>query len=52
MSGESPEYMEKLTFSSQPNAADPDKNTTGLTKAEVMAAIEKNVQINNRSFKK
>jgi hypothetical protein len=32
MSGESPEYMDKLTFSSQPNAADPDKNTTGLTK--------------------
>lgn len=47
MSGESPEYMGKLTFSSQPNAADPDKNTTGLTKAEVMAAIEKIVQIDN-----
>lgn len=42
MAGESPEYMMKLTFGSQPNAADPDKNTTGLNKEEVMAAIEKN----------
>ena len=42
MSGESPEYMAKLTFSSQSSAADSDKNTTGLTKAEVTAAIEKN----------
>ena len=46
MSGANPEYMTKLAFSSQPNAADPDKNTTGLTKAEVTAAIEKN-SINN-----
>lgn len=42
MSGKNPEYMTKLTFSSQNNAADPDKNTTGLTKAEVTAAVEKN----------
>ena len=41
MTGANPEYMAKLTFASQANAADPDKNTTGLTKAEVMAAIEK-----------
>jgi len=42
MSGKNPEYMAKLTFSSQDKAADPDKNTTGLTKAEVTAAVEKN----------
>ena len=41
MTGANPEYMAKLTFASQNNAADPDKNTTGLNKAEVMAAIEK-----------
>ena len=44
MSGASPEYMMKLTFPSQPNAADPDKNTTGLTKAEVIASVEKNTR--------
>lgn len=42
MSGENPEYMNKLTFSPQSNATDPDKNTTGLTKEEVTAAVEKN----------
>ncbi len=42
MSGKNPEYMVKLTFSSQADSADPDKNTTGLTKEEVMAAVEKN----------
>ncbi|MBC7523378.1 MAG: hypothetical protein H7239_02935 [Flavobacterium sp.] len=42
MTGANPEYMSKLTFSSQPKAADPDKNTTGLTKVAVTAAIEKN----------
>jgi hypothetical protein len=36
----------------QPNAADPDKKTTGLTKAEVMAAIENNVQIDNVDLQK
>lgn len=42
MNGGNPEYMNKLTFSIQSNTADPDKNTTGLTKEEVTAAIEKN----------
>lgn len=40
MYGGNPLYMVKLTFSEQANAADPDKNTTGLTKAEVAKAIE------------
>ena len=42
MKGEDPEYMKKLTFATQDNSADPDKNTTGLTKEDVMKAIEKN----------
>jgi hypothetical protein len=33
MSGESPEYMEKLTFSSQPDAADPDKKHNRFDKS-------------------
>ncbi len=36
MNGGKPEYQQKLVFSSQGNTADPDKNTTGLTKKEVM----------------
>lgn len=32
MNGGNPLYMQKLTFSTHKNAADPDKNTTGLTK--------------------
>lgn len=36
MNGGNPEYMQKLTFEQQPRAADPDKNTTGLTKEDVM----------------
>lgn len=36
MNGGNPVYMQKLTFSTQPDAADPDKNTTGLTKEDVM----------------
>lgn len=46
MNGGNPEYMQKLSFSSQPNAADPDKNTTGLTKEDVLKAIEKNKMSN------
>ncbi|MGK2863682.1 MAG: hypothetical protein ACSLE0_17245 [Chitinophagaceae bacterium] len=41
MNGGNPEYMQKLTFASQGNAADPDKNTTGLTKDDVMKGIKK-----------
>ena len=41
MNGGNPEYMQKLTFSPQPNAADPDKNTTGLTKEDVMKGMKK-----------
>lgn len=40
MNGGDPEYMQKLTFSAQPNAADPDKNTTGLTKEDVKKGID------------
>ncbi len=42
MNGGSPMYMQKLTFATQKNAADPDKNTTGLTKEDVMKGIKKN----------
>ena len=42
MNGGNPIYMQKLSFPSQPNAADADKNTTGLTKDDVMKGIEKN----------
>ena len=42
MNGGNPEYMQRLSFSAQPNAADPDKNTTGLTKEDVMKGIENN----------
>lgn len=41
MNGGNPEYMQKLTFSSQENSADPDKNTTGLTKDDVMKEMKK-----------
>lgn len=41
MNGGNPDYMQHLTFSSQPNAADPDKNTTGLTKKDVMKGMKK-----------
>jgi len=41
MNGENPEYMQKLTFSPQDNSADPDKNTTGLTKEDVMKGVKK-----------
>ncbi|MBC7381782.1 MAG: hypothetical protein H7296_02170 [Bacteroidia bacterium] len=42
MNGGNPEYMQKLTFATADNAADPDKNTTGLTKEDVMKAVKKN----------
>lgn len=43
MSGKDPDYMKKLQFNVETNvAADPDVNTTGLTKEEVMTAIMKN----------
>lgn len=41
MNGGNPMYMQKLSFSTQPNAADPDKNTTGLTKEDVMNRMKK-----------
>ncbi|MBC7695013.1 MAG: hypothetical protein H7141_06145 [Burkholderiales bacterium] len=44
MNGGNPEYMQKLTFAAQDNTADPDKNTTGLTKEDVMKGIEKNIK--------
>lgn len=42
MGGADPAYMQKLNFSAQANTADPDKNTTGLTKMDVAVGIEKN----------
>lgn len=36
MNGGDPEYMKKLTFPTQDKTADPDQNTTGLTKEDVM----------------
>lgn len=41
MNGGNPEYMQKLAFSSQGNSADPDKNTTGLTKEDVVKGMKK-----------
>ena len=41
MNGGSPEYMMKLTFAPMIDAADPDKNTTGLTKEDVMKGAKK-----------
>ena len=35
MNGASPAYMENLAFATESNTADPDKNTTGLTKEDV-----------------
>lgn len=40
MNGGNPEYMQKLMFEQQPDVGDPDKNTTGLTKEEVMKSIK------------
>ena len=42
MKGRNPVYMSKLTFSPKSNTADPDKNTTGLTKEKVSKAIAQN----------
>lgn len=42
MNGGNPVYMQKLTFSTQENSADPDINTTGLTKEDVTKGMKKN----------
>ena len=44
MKGGHPTYMEKLSFTVKSNTADPDKNTTGLTKKEVTKAIALNAK--------
>ena len=44
MKGGHPTYMEKLSFTVKSNTADPDKNTTGLTKEEVSKAIALNAK--------
>lgn len=44
MKGGHPIYMEKLSFTVKSNTADPDKNTTGLTKEQVTKAIELNAK--------
>lgn len=41
MNGGNPEYMQKLMFSAQANTPDPDINTTGLTKEDVMKGAKK-----------
>ena len=41
MNGGNPAYMQKLTFSMQSNVSDPDQNTTGLTKEDVMKGMKK-----------
>lgn len=41
MNGQNPAYMQKLNFTPQYNTPDPDKNTTGLTKQDVMKGINK-----------
>ncbi len=41
MNGGKPAYMQKLTFTPQENAADPDKNTTGLTKEDMKKNMKK-----------
>lgn len=40
MNGGNPLYMQKLTFSTQENTPDPDLNTTGLTKDDVMKGMK------------
>lgn len=40
MNGGNPEYLQKLTFASQDNAADPDENTMGMTKKEMMKKMK------------
>jgi hypothetical protein len=42
MHGGSPKYMNGLSFLKQAGAADPDVNTTGLTKEDVMKGGKKN----------
>lgn len=43
MNGGNPAYMQKIAFATQGNVADPDKNTTGLTKEDVEKGIKKNM---------
>ena len=40
MNGGNPIYMQKLTFSTQEDTADPDINTTGLTKEDVTKGMK------------
>ncbi|MEO5675417.1 MAG: hypothetical protein ABIQ74_12300 [Chitinophagales bacterium] len=44
MNGGNPEYMQKLTFSPQGGSGDPDINTTGLTKEDVMKGSKQNMK--------
>ena len=44
MNGGNPEYMQKLTFTSEDNSADADINTTGLTKADVTNGSKANMK--------
>jgi hypothetical protein len=41
MSGANPAYMQKLSFTTETNTTDPDKNTTGLTKEDVSKGVRK-----------
>lgn len=48
MKGENPLYMQKLIFTPQEKSADPDINTTGLTKEDVMKSVKKTDLKNNK----
>ncbi len=48
MKGQNPLYLQKLIFTPQEKAADPDINTTGLTKADVMKSVKKTDLKNNK----
>lgn len=41
MKGGNPVYMQKLSFVAKEDTADPDKNTTGLTKKDVLKGVRK-----------
>lgn len=45
MNGSNPEYMQKLSFETEANTADPDKNTTGLTKGDVAKGMKKTAKL-------
>ncbi|MDQ3016227.1 MAG: hypothetical protein M3R25_05850 [Bacteroidota bacterium] len=51
MNGGTPMYMQKLTFTAHSSPADPDLNTTGLSKDDMKKSVTKNT-IQNSEMKK